>query len=91
MDCWFDAGEIKGTSNLTPSAWTNETLAEDSLNKLDKQFIAKGIEQVGWDGFFSWKENTIFSKDQHIGRFWSYHYLVSSDILEVPKLGNRST
>lgn len=47
IDCCVDAGEIKGTSNFTPSARTNEDRTTGSFNRVDRQLIVLGMLRVG--------------------------------------------
>ena len=53
IDCWVDAGVIKGTSNLTPSAWTKDDLTTGSFSKVDRQLTEIGMPRLGWEGLFS--------------------------------------
>ena len=52
-ECWVDAGEIKGISNLTPSAWTKEDLTTGSLSSVARQLIAVGTPRTGWEGLLN--------------------------------------
>lgn len=53
----MDAGEIKGMSNLTPSAWTKEDLTTGSFSNAARQLMAVGTPRLGWEGFLSCKEH----------------------------------
>jgi hypothetical protein len=53
INCWLEAGDIRGISDFTPSACTNWERTDASLRRVARQFTAIGTERVGWDGFLS--------------------------------------
>lgn len=47
MDCWLEAGIIRGMRNFTPSALTKEDRTTGSFSNVARQLIAVGMPRLG--------------------------------------------